>query len=124
MTFLRSTVVAAMLLAIGANPAFAQQARAEWAKAVHASILNQVRYPPVAGLQYRLAIVEFRVAPTGKLLSRRIQQSSGHAVFDKAALAAIDHASPFPPFPPQMKERTGAVLRLPVIFHGKRPQTF
>lgn len=44
-------------------------------------------------------IVRFTVSAEGKLLSREIVQSSGSDKLDQAALAALERAEPFPPFP-------------------------
>lgn len=44
-------------------------------------------------------IVRFTVSASGQLLSREIAKSSGSPKLDEAALAALDRAAPFPPFP-------------------------
>lgn len=44
-------------------------------------------------------VVRFTVSAEGKLLSREITKSSGSDKLDQAALAALDRAQPFPPFP-------------------------
>ncbi|MCV0368408.1 MULTISPECIES: TonB family protein [Filomicrobium] len=54
-------------------------------------------------------IVRFTVSPTGQLLSREITKSSGSEQLDKAALAALDKAAPFPPFPKGVVNRELAV---------------
>lgn len=48
-------------------------------------------------------MVRFAVAPSGALLSKEIVASSGSQVLDDAALAAVDKAAPFPPFPDTLK---------------------
>ncbi len=45
------------------------------------------------------AMVGFILDREGHVLSRRIEQSSGNAALDREALAIIDRANPFPPFP-------------------------
>lgn len=47
-------------------------------------------------------LVRFEVAPSGDLLSREVIASSGSQLLDNAALAAVDKAAPFPPFPEGM----------------------
>jgi len=47
-------------------------------------------------------LLKFTVGPTGELLSRTIQQSSGSKILDDAAMAALDRAAPFPPLPQEM----------------------
>lgn len=44
-------------------------------------------------------IVRFTVSASGKLLSSEITKSSGSTKLDQAALAALERAAPFPPFP-------------------------
>lgn len=44
-------------------------------------------------------VVRFTVDKLGKLVSREVASSSGSKRLDEAALAAIERASPFPPFP-------------------------
>jgi len=47
-------------------------------------------------------VVRFTVDASGRVLSREIAQSSGHLVLDNAALASLERAAPFPPFPDGM----------------------
>lgn len=58
-------------------------------------------------------IVRFTVSSEGKLLSHEITKSSGSEKLDKAALAALESAAPFPPFPEGV---TGSELALSVPF--------
>jgi protein TonB len=44
-------------------------------------------------------LIRFTVGPTGEVLSRQVQKSSGSKVLDEAAMAALERASPFPPMP-------------------------
>jgi periplasmic protein TonB len=48
--------------------------------------------------------VSVTFARNGHVLSRRVAGSSGSARLDQAALAVIDRAQPFPPFPASMAE--------------------
>jgi protein TonB len=48
-------------------------------------------------------MIRFEVAPSGALLSREVIASSGSQLLDNAALAAVDKAAPFPPFPETLK---------------------
>lgn len=43
-------------------------------------------------------VVEMTVDPSGKVLNRKVTQSSGIERLDEAAVASIDRSSPFPPF--------------------------
>lgn len=44
-------------------------------------------------------LVRFKVGPTGQLISRAVEQSSGSTLLDEAAIAALERAAPFPPMP-------------------------
>ena len=44
-------------------------------------------------------VVRFKVDAAGQLLSREVLKSSGSKRLDDAAMATIDRAAPFPPFP-------------------------
>ena len=44
--------------------------------------------------------------PNGTIHSVEILQSSGHSVLDNAALQIVHLASPFPPFPPEIRKDT------------------
>jgi protein TonB len=47
-------------------------------------------------------LIRFTVGPTGQVLSREVQKSSGSKLLDEAAMAALDRASPFPPMPEEL----------------------
>jgi protein TonB len=47
-------------------------------------------------------MIRFTVGPTGQVLSREVQKSSGSKLLDEAAMAALDRASPFPPMPEEL----------------------
>jgi len=67
-------------------------------KVEHVGTLN---FPNVArrdGLS-GTPIVEVAIAASGKLVSATIRRSSGHAEIDRAALAILNLAAPFNPFP-------------------------
>jgi protein TonB len=42
--------------------------------------------------------------PNGTIMNVEILQSSGHSILDEAALQIVHMASPFPPFPPEIKK--------------------
>ena len=44
--------------------------------------------------------------PDGSVAKTEITESSGHAILDEAALRTIRLASPFAPFPPEIKQKT------------------
>jgi protein TonB len=47
-------------------------------------------------------LLQFTVAPSGRLLDRAVIRSSGTPVLDRAAIASLERAAPFPPFPPEL----------------------
>ncbi len=63
-----------------------------------ASRLLARRYFPT-GAPSGSVVVNFSIAPSGKLTSRKIARSSGSSILDKAALQIVERAAPFPPFP-------------------------
>jgi periplasmic protein TonB len=118
MMFVRMTCVAAALLALVANPAFGQlpQADREYAKLVHSLLLKEARYPNKAAWPRRpegSAVVFFSVAADGRITSRRILRSSGHAVLDQAALATVERVGRLPSPPANLKNKNFA---LPIHF--------
>lgn len=60
-------------------------------------------------------VVRFTVDAHGKLVSREVATSSGSKRLDDAALAAIERASPFPPFPDGLGAPT-IVVNVPFRF--------
>jgi protein TonB len=44
-------------------------------------------------------LIRFTVGPTGEVLSRVVQKSSGSKLLDDAAMASLDRAAPFPAMP-------------------------
>ena len=50
-------------------------------------------------------IVKFTIGTDGALLSREVLKSSGAAVLDNAAIAALERAAPFPGIPPEVSPR-------------------
>jgi protein TonB len=61
-------------------------------------------------------LVGFRLDSAGELLSAEIARSSGSALHDRAALAALRAAAPFPPPPPTIAPDRLA-FTLPFVFH-------
>ena len=48
-------------------------------------------------------LLQITVAPSGQLLDHSVMQSSGTPELDRAAIAALEHAAPFPPLPAEFK---------------------
>lgn len=51
------------------------------------------------------AVVSFSISKSGRVTSVRLARRSGNAAVDRAALAMVRSASPFPPIPKGMKSR-------------------
>jgi protein TonB len=65
---------------------------------LRAAVDGQTRYPPLARRR-RVAgttVVSFTLAPNGTLQDARVAASSGTALLDDAALAAVRDAAPYP----------------------------
>jgi periplasmic protein TonB len=62
------------------------------------NLLDKSKISPRAH-QAGTVLVEFKIAPSGRLLSREVKQSSGSKLLDDAAIASLDRAAPFPPMP-------------------------
>ncbi len=58
-------------------------------------------------------LVKFTVGPTGQLLSRTVEKSSGSKLLDDAAMDAVERAAPFPPMP---KELAGEPMEMKVPY--------
>jgi protein TonB len=61
--------------------------------------------PPGAGFaQTRATLVVFTIQRDGSVIGTDIEQSSGDAFFDQAAIRSLQRATPFPPLPPGYSE--------------------
>jgi periplasmic protein TonB len=58
-------------------------------------------------------LVKFTVGPTGQLLSRAVEKSSGSKLLDDAAMDAVERSAPFPPMP---KELAGEPMEMKVPY--------
>lgn len=89
----------------GAGKASGKGSAAPNLRAYYAAILARIeaakQYPWVAQrrrMQGKTRIA-FRLSASGRLLSAHIVRSSGFAILDKAAMAAVRNAAPYPGFP-------------------------
>ncbi|MRH19940.1 energy transducer TonB family protein, partial [Rhodovulum strictum] len=80
------------------SEAAARALRAEWGGQILARVSRVHRYPREARTTGR-ALVELVVTREGALLSARLVQGTGDPVLDRAALAAVHRAGPFPSAP-------------------------
>jgi protein TonB len=54
---------------------------------------------PFSGQGQRLATVYFKISRSGEVEDVKLEQSSGNALFDQAAMRAVYYADPLPPLP-------------------------
>lgn len=82
-----------------------------------AQLAQHKRYPLSSRkrAQEGIAVLDFEISRTGRVLAFNIQQSSGFAALDKAVLKMLKRAEPFPPVPPDIR---GEPIRftLPISF--------
>jgi TonB family protein len=126
--FLRIIGVA-MPLVIASNPAFTQQSQkgpspeavAEYKHKLVSSIAKAVRYPLAACADKLEGSIElqFTASSDGRITSRRIAKSSGHAILDQEALQTIDRVKTAPPFPRGVKARQ-LTFSAPIHFRWPR----
>ena len=78
---------------------------------------ENMHYPRAARLagQEGRAIVRFVIDRSGKVLSIRLEQGSGHHVLDREAVEMIERADPFPVMPAEMIA-SELELRVPIVF--------
>lgn len=91
------------------------RAQASYMARVASRLLSRKYFP--GGAPSGSVVVNFSLSSSGKLLSRRIVQSSGSSVLDGAALNIVQRAAPFPPFP---KGVTAAQLNFKVPMNFSR----
>jgi protein TonB len=88
---------------------------ASYNQRVRAHLMRFHQYPSAGGGQRGVARLSFTLGRGGQVTSSRLGGSSGVAAFDAQAMAMIRQASPFPPFPDEI--RTGSMsFTIPVEF--------
>jgi periplasmic protein TonB len=90
---------------------------ARYFNAIRARVDAAKRYPPLAQQlgQEGVVVVTFHLTPNGRLSGAPIvTQSSGFRQLDDAALLALKHGAPYPPFP--LNPNKMKALQLPVKF--------
>lgn len=88
---------------------------ASYNQRVRAHLMRFHQYPSAGGGQRGVARLSFTLGRGGQITSSRLGGSSGVAAFDAQAMAMIRQASPFPPFPDEIK--TGSMsFTIPVEF--------
>lgn len=92
-------------------------ALANWRSEVVSKLQRAKRYPSGAEQRREQGVVMlgFTLSRSGGVLSRHIVRSSGNAELDQEALAMVQRAAPFPPFPAGMSQAS-AQLSVPIRF--------
>lgn len=94
------------------RPAYVDRVKEKIQKAMETALAGMPARNPEGYLQLRI-----EVNPEGELVSAKVQQSSGNAALDELALRIVRGASPFEPFPPDMRRSTkGVVLASEFLF--------
>ena len=82
---------------------------------VQAKVSRSAKYPARAKGKSGEALVSFVVGSGGSVSRVTLARSSGNAVLDEAALAAVNRAAPFPPIP-EAAGRSSWPFTVPVYF--------
>jgi periplasmic protein TonB len=92
-----------------------------WKSQIARQLESKKRYPAAARSRREEGnvLIVFRLDRQGRLVSSRIVRSSGSATLDKAGLALVSHAQPFPPPPPAA---FGKPIILPIRYHYSLPR--
>lgn len=103
--------------AAGTYSSAASTAIPNWQGTLRAHLENHKRYPAAARFrrQEGVATVRFVMDRNGKVLSAKLERSSGKSLLDEEALALLDRAQPLPPPPPEVVGET-LELVVPVQF--------
>lgn len=84
----------------------------------HAVWRRLADHPPAARPGSGVARVRFSLNPAGQLVSVRLMRSSGRPAFDRACLAAVRAAAPFPPAP-ESADASDLVFEAPIRSTGE-----
>lgn len=89
-----------------------------WQGLVLGHLERHKRYPRAAQArrQQGVAQVRFTLDRQGRVLSARLEKTSGHEVLDEETVAMVERASPLPPPPPEMTQDR-IELVVPVQFY-------
>lgn len=104
----------------GSEEALAQTTQA-YRQALMARLERERAYPRklLAAGQDGLGMIAFRIDRGGQLIDTTVEGSTGNAALDRAAVAIVRRAAPFPPIPLQLPDEL--TITLPVSFLIVRP---
>ena len=100
------------------DSAHISQRKIGWESLVKGKINKMRNYPQDARRRKRsgTAVIMFRVNERGDVLSSQLVSSSGTLSLDRAALMALEKASPLPPPPKEIVKSGMQIVTLPVEF--------
>lgn len=88
-----------------------------YSKLVQKRIVDNLVYPVLAkeaGFQGTVKL-SLKLSPQGDLLDAKIKEASNYRVLDDAAFKVAREISPYPPFPPELKEKE-VWVDIPIIY--------
>ncbi|MDD5692810.1 MAG: energy transducer TonB, partial [Candidatus Omnitrophica bacterium] len=88
-----------------------------YARIVQKKILDNLVYPEAAkdaGFQGKLKL-SLKLSAQGELLDSKIKEPSGYRLLDNNAVKVAKKISPYPPFPPAIKE-SQLWVDVPIIY--------
>jgi len=76
----------------------------KWHKGIFAQIQRHKEYPPASRVRSEKGVVQlaFSIDRQGHVIASRVASASGYAALDRAAMATLQKAQPFPPPPADM----------------------
>jgi protein TonB len=94
-----------------------EQARVKYQDAVATLLVRAKRYPERAIKRHMTGEGKIRIAiaSDGTVSDVEVLQSTGSDILDEELQAMVDRASPFPPFPEDLK-KTSLALVVPIAF--------
>ena len=96
-------------------------ARDRYGNALWNAIGRHKQYPRIAQMRgwEGEVVVEVQLDGNGKMISKKVIQSSGHETLDKQALVMVDKAAPFPT-PPEALRGSSFSIKVPIPFRLER----
>ncbi|WP_407114978.1 TonB family protein [Bradyrhizobium sp. LMG 9283] len=88
---------------------------ASYNQRVRAHLMRFHQYPSGGGGQRGISRLSFTITRSGQVTSSRVSGTSGIAAFDAQAMSMVRQASPFPPFPDEIKNGSMS-FTIPVEF--------
>ncbi|MFH1269549.1 MAG: TonB family protein [Candidatus Omnitrophota bacterium] len=103
-----------------AQPQVAISPVSEYVHGVSQLIRHNIVYPwaaEAANMEGSLKLA-LHVYYTGQLIDVQVKEPSGYALFDENAVSTVKRIAPYPPFPPEIKQRE-LRIDLPIVYKSK-----